>query len=106
MHGMKSAANIHSAQAHQMQYYIILYYTLLPFWGGGGGGEESGDIYLLCKNTCTCRFSKKFCFWFLVLHVLVCGMHDKLTVICVGHRETGLLMPENRDRRMMTRSSS
>ena len=87
MHGMKSAANIHSAQAHQMQYYIILYYTLLPFWGGGGG--ESGDIYLLCKNTCTCRFSKKFCFWFLVLHVLVCGMHDKLTVICVGHRETG-----------------
>ena len=33
--------------------------------------------------------TKKFCFWFLVLHVLVCGMHDKLTVICVGHRETG-----------------
>ena len=88
MHGMKSAANIYSAQAHQMQYYIILYYTLLPFLGGGGG-EESGDIYLLCKNTCTCRFSKKFCFWFLVLHVLVCGTHDKLTVICVGHRETG-----------------
>ncbi len=56
---------------------------------GGGGREESGDIYLLCKNTCTCRFSEKFCFLFLVLHVLVCGMHDKLTVICVGHRETG-----------------
>ena len=41
MHGMKSAANVHSAQAHQMQYYITLYYTLLPFWGGGGGGGRS-----------------------------------------------------------------
>ena len=33
--------------------------------------------------------AKSFWFWFLVLHVLACGTHDKLTVICVGHRETG-----------------
>ena len=31
----------------------------------------------------------KVLFLVLVLHVLVCGMHDKLTLICVGHRETG-----------------
>ena len=33
--------------------------------------------------------AKSFVFLFLVLHVLVCGTHDKLTVICVEHRETG-----------------
>ena len=89
MHGMKSAANIHSAQAHQMQYYIILYYTLLPFWGGGGGGRSLVTFTFFVKIRVHADLTKKFCFWFLVLHVLVCDMHDKLTVICVGHRETG-----------------
>ena len=85
MHGMKSAANIHSAQAHQMQYY-----TLLLFWGGGGGGGGRSLVtFTFFVKIHVYADLAKVLFLVLVLHVLVCGMHDKLTVICVGHRETG-----------------
>ena len=65
-------------------YYIVLY---TPTILGGGGSLVTFTFFV--KIRVHVDLTKKFCFWFLVLHVLVCGMHDKLTVICVGHRETG-----------------
>ena len=88
MHGMKSAANIHSAQAHQCS--IILYCIIHSYhFGGGGGGGRSLVTFTFFVKIHVHADLAKVLFLVLVLHVLVCGMHDKLTVICVGHRETG-----------------